>query len=851
MDYPKDDPDAEIPGPPARPADVAGRDLTAEGQKESDDDAKRRQQLAEAAAAKAAYDARFQYGGYAGGAGHDVNFYQSVAGGAGQRHGAQIDYSNANGSRLNQGYDRAEQVGLAGAMRDRALGNAPSISQMQADRQMGQAAAEQSSAAASARGPAALALAQQGAAANTANMQSNISNQAQINAAQERTQAQQAAMGAYSGIRAGDAQMQGMDAQQAQAQASLEQQQHGLNDAYFNANSDRAVDINKVQLQAQMQKNAQEVGQQQAAAALAQNQSQFDDSRTDKYIGMGVGAAGAVGAGVLTSFLGGGKADPMTGPSSSVMGPNSGGDAPYGMPGSTSGGYDATTGAPVAGTGGGYDPDLMSDIKSKKNVSSLSAAAAARDSAYAGQNNNQFYAKLAEDKRQFNANRQDKYIGAGIGALGSIASAATSSLSDATAKKKTFELNGSMSSDEKTKTAKKPTAAELAADDEKIRKFMADSPPPTAFRASEEEAKREADFDAKGRELVKRDQEAAERNRKLDYIGAHDAGVRQEADSISRVPLLGAYARRRADALANETEEQKIARAEAQMRDQQALLAKRKAVDDAASAALPGRVREWAAEQPVAAGWRPPLRQPLTFEREYPTGDGPSGPVAMSDGDAKGNVVLLGNPDGRERHWDADVSNAPAVASGGASLSGPSPKYSSGGGGGNESPKPKASGLAAAAASRKPTDAELERMGKEMLAAQQVQNDARLEAGAAVSPDGPPAWLQKEMEPQAQKADPMTDALASGLAPHSFEYKPEYAAAEGQQNGEKNVGIMAQNAEANPITGTIVERGDDGMRRINLKKAAGLSLAAAGHNAQKIREQQAQIDALKAMRGAS
>ena len=95
----------------------------------------------------------------------------------------------------------------------------------------------------------------------------------------------------------------------------------------------------------------------------------------------------------------------------------------------------------------------------------------------------------------------------------------------------------------------------------------------------------------------------------------------------------------------------------------------------------------------------------------------------------------------------------------------------------------------------------------------------------------------------AGRADPMTDALAEGLTPYSFEYKPGFAEAEGQQIGEKNVGIMAQNAERNAVTGVIVEKDENGMRRINMKKSTSLALAAAGHNAQKLRELEARMNA--------
>jgi hypothetical protein len=103
-------------------------------------------------------------------------------------------------------------------------------------------------------------------------------------------------------------------------------------------------------------------------------------------------------------------------------------------------------------------------------------------------------------------------------------------------------------------------------------------------------------------------------------------------------------------------------------------------------------------------------------------------------------------------------------------------------------------------------------------------------------------------EPQAfRHGDPndMTRQLADGLAPYEYEYKPGFDAAEGQKPGEKNVGPMAQNMAANPVTGAAVSQRPDGLLQIDMKKATKLSLAAAGHNARKLQEQQAQIDALK------
>lgn len=93
----------------------------------------------------------------------------------------------------------------------------------------------------------------------------------------------------------------------------------------------------------------------------------------------------------------------------------------------------------------------------------------------------------------------------------------------------------------------------------------------------------------------------------------------------------------------------------------------------------------------------------------------------------------------------------------------------------------------------------------------------------------------------ARGADTMTDALADGLKPYQYEYKPGFAEAEGQSPHEKNVGPMAQDMASNPITGQAVSERPDGMMQIDMKKATKLSLAAAGHNAQKIRELEARM----------
>ncbi len=251
---------------------------------------------------------------------------------------------------------RGSQLGIAGLMEQRARGLVPSIAQMQADRQMQQAAAEQSSAAASARGPAGLALAQQGAAANTAAMQSNISGQAQVNAAIERERAEQAAFGAFSGVR-------GQDSDAAQKQAALNAAQRAANDQYSMGLYGHGVDVNKAQLGAQGNKIGILTGQDQGNRNRDSAEGMHDDNRTDKYIGYGLGAAGTI-AGIGAMFFGsGGGGDPAEHGSGTGAG-GYGGNAP------ADGSLDPATSGGEYG-GGTYDVDPYSDIRAKRDIQPL------------------------------------------------------------------------------------------------------------------------------------------------------------------------------------------------------------------------------------------------------------------------------------------------------------------------------------------------------------------------------------------------------------------------------------------------------------------------------------------------
>lgn len=175
----------------------------------------------------------YQYGGHAGGAAEAADRYARTS----NDYNAQARYATdqAYGDRGNAAGARQEQANALGLMRMRATGQTPSIAGMQAQRDMQAMQAQQASAAASARGPAALALAQQNAAANTATAAGNISQNAQIAAAQERLAAEQAYMGGASGMRqqdyAGAQQAAGMSGQFQNSAMGYSQLEKGVQDS--------------------------------------------------------------------------------------------------------------------------------------------------------------------------------------------------------------------------------------------------------------------------------------------------------------------------------------------------------------------------------------------------------------------------------------------------------------------------------------------------------------------------------------------------------------------------------------------------------------------------------------------
>lgn len=264
---------------------------------------------------------------------------------------AQARYATdqAYGDRNNAAGARAEQGNAMAMMKARASGAVPSAAQLQGQRDMEAARAAQSSAAASARGPGGLALAQQNAAANTAAAQQGISGQSQVNAMNERERAESAYMGAATGMRqqdyAGAQQAAGMSGQfqnTAQGYAGL---QNNIQQSQLNAGIDR---------EAQKSANANAVMGIKAGIA-GQN------AGSAQTYGMGSVNMGSSVAGGIAGMPGKAAGGPVNagqpyvmgeeGPELVIPGAGAGGGGPMGSP----------TGTTVIGKGGGMD--VMGSLK--------------------------------------------------------------------------------------------------------------------------------------------------------------------------------------------------------------------------------------------------------------------------------------------------------------------------------------------------------------------------------------------------------------------------------------------------------------------------------------------------------
>jgi hypothetical protein len=247
----------------------------------------------------------FQFGGREGAAQEQAGHLAGLAGAAQGRQAAQAAHAQANYGAADSYQQRAlearaSQTQAANMTMARAMGG-PLVSQQQAEIDMRRAAAAQASQAASARGAAGLALAGQQAASNTANLQSQISSNAQVNAMQEQRAAELDAFGAFSGLRGADFGAQqhaaqqaqydaGLQMQQAQYNAGLQMQQRGMNDQHGMALLQQAHDIQRMQYEGQMRGQGLLAGSFDSQQGLEAQRRGANAAQDFKYLQAGMGS---------------------------------------------------------------------------------------------------------------------------------------------------------------------------------------------------------------------------------------------------------------------------------------------------------------------------------------------------------------------------------------------------------------------------------------------------------------------------------------------------------------------------------------------------------------------------------
>ncbi len=104
------------------------------------------------------------------------------------------------------------------------------------------------------------------------------------------------------------------------------------------------------------------------------------------------------------------------------------------------------------------------------------------------------------------------------------------------------------------------------------------------------------------------------------------------------------------------------------------------------------------------------------------------------------------------------------------------------------------------------------------------------------------AMISDERTKNTAGSDDMAAANRS-MAPFSYAYKPGFAEEAGQDEGERNVGPMAQNMAANPVAKTAIVKRPDGMLAIDKDKALKLTMGG-------LADLQGQFDDLKKRKSA-
>lgn len=250
----------------------------------------------------------YQYGGHAGGADEAARRYAGTAQAAQGRGAEATNLGMANEDRAMGYAARAAQGQVGAAQLARAMGQTPSIAGMQAQQDMQRMQAQQTAQAGSARGAAGIAGAQRNAAYGQAAGAAQISNQAQINAANERLAAEQAAAQTFNQMRGGDQNQQGLTQDVAKYDAGLRAQQRAQNDAFTMGMTGYETGVQGQQLAAGMnygaQTSANSMGAQGINAGVAGQNASMNQSNAWGVVGALQNAAGGA-AGALGKAAGG------------------------------------------------------------------------------------------------------------------------------------------------------------------------------------------------------------------------------------------------------------------------------------------------------------------------------------------------------------------------------------------------------------------------------------------------------------------------------------------------------------------------------------------------------------------
>lgn len=244
----------------------------------------------------------FEYGGSRQAGDALSEGYQRAGNDAQGRVGVQADFAAAQADRQNAALARAQQEQALGLQRDAALGNAPSVAQLQMQAGQDQAMRGQEAMRASARGAAGVAMADYGAAANIAATQQQTTQQMGVLRAQEMAQARDAYMQGATGMRGMDYQGAQQAAGMAQFQAEQEMRQREMNDRYSLGLYGAAEGIRGQQMHGQLQRMSALQNAYQEQERLMQAAKAGQAAQTMQGIQMGLGGVTGAASALATAY---------------------------------------------------------------------------------------------------------------------------------------------------------------------------------------------------------------------------------------------------------------------------------------------------------------------------------------------------------------------------------------------------------------------------------------------------------------------------------------------------------------------------------------------------------------------